>query len=104
MNNNRNQPVEAEIIAIRATANEASKLKKSLLAKTTIVGKMGEALGKKIMKKYLCREGANGEDFLIEAENIQQAEIDAKYWNMTVEAVWYDHPDNQALDDTREFM
>jgi hypothetical protein len=64
---------------------------------------MGEALGKKIMKKYLCREGANG-DFLIEAENIQQAEIDAKYWNMTVEAVWYDHPDNQGLDVIREFM
>ena len=96
MNNNRNQPVEAEIIAIRATAKEASTLKKSLLAKTTIVGK-------KIMKKYLCREGAS-ENFLIEAENIQQAEIDAKYWNMTVEAVWYDHPDNQGLDDTREFM
>ena len=98
MNNNRNQPVEAEIIAIRATAKEASTLKKSLLAKTTIAGKMGEALAGKIMKKYLCREGANGEDFLIEAE------IDAKYWNMTVEAVWYDHPDNQGLDDTREFM
>ena len=86
MNNNKNQPVEAEIIAIRATAKEASTLKKSLLAKTTIVGKMGEALGKKIMKKYLCREGAS-ENFLIEAENIQQAEIDAKYWNMPVEAV-----------------
>jgi len=55
------------------------------------------------MKKYLCREGAS-EIFLIEAENIQQAEIDAKYWNMTGEAVWYDHPDNQGLDVTREFM
>ena len=82
MNNNKNQPVEAEIIAIRATAKKASTLKKSLLVKTKIVGKIGEALG----KKYFCREGAN-KNFLIEAENIQQAEIDAKYWNMPVEAV-----------------
>ena len=35
--NNENLPIEAEIVAIRATAEEASKLNKSLLAKTTII-------------------------------------------------------------------
>ena len=37
MNDNENLPIEAEIVSIRATAEEAKKLNKSLLAKTTIV-------------------------------------------------------------------
>ena len=100
MNNNNYLPVEAEIIAIRATAEEASKLNKSLLAKTTIIRKMGEAITKKNMKTYLCSD-SNEETygFLIKAVDIQQAEIEAGRWNMTVEAVWYDHPDNRGLDD-----
>jgi len=44
--NNKNLPIEAGIIAIRATAEEASKLNKSLLAKTTIIRKIGEAITK----------------------------------------------------------
>ena len=56
------------------------------------------------MKKYLCSTGESEDGFLIAAENIQEAELDAKQWNMTVEAVWYDHPDNRGLDDKQEFM
>jgi len=41
--NNENLPIEAEIVAIRATAEEAEKLNKSLLAKTTIIRKHVEA-------------------------------------------------------------
>ena len=102
--NNKNLPIEAGIIAIRATAEEASKLNQSLLAKTTIIRKMGEAITKKVMKKYLCSTGESEDGFLIAAENIQEAELDAKQWNMTVEAVWYDHPDNRGLDGKQEFM
>ena len=39
MNDNKNLPVEAEITAIRATAEEAKKLRASLRAKTTIIQK-----------------------------------------------------------------
>jgi hypothetical protein len=37
MNDNKNLPLQAEITAIRATAEEARKLNASLQAKTTII-------------------------------------------------------------------
>jgi hypothetical protein len=37
MNDNKNLPVEAEITAIRATAEEAKKLRASLHAKTNVI-------------------------------------------------------------------
>jgi len=39
MNDNKNLPIEAEIIAIRATAEEAKKLRADLRAKTTVIAK-----------------------------------------------------------------
>jgi len=39
MNDNKNLPVEAEITAIRATVEEARKLRASLRAKTSIIKK-----------------------------------------------------------------
>jgi len=39
MNDNKNLPVEAEITSIRATAEEARKLRSSLRAKTSIIKK-----------------------------------------------------------------
>ena len=42
MNENKNLPLEAEITAIRATAEEAKKLRADLRAKTTIVKKAVE--------------------------------------------------------------
>ena len=39
MNDNENLPTEAEIIVIRATAEESKKPHESLLAKTTIIKK-----------------------------------------------------------------
>ena len=37
MNNEKNLPLEAEITAIRATAEEAKKLRASLRAKTNVI-------------------------------------------------------------------
>jgi len=37
MNNNKNLPLEAEIVAIRATAEEAKKLRADLLTKTSVI-------------------------------------------------------------------
>ncbi|MAH46727.1 hypothetical protein CMI37_12940 [Candidatus Pacearchaeota archaeon] len=39
MNNNKSLPTEAQIVSIRATAEEARKLNESLLAKTTVIKK-----------------------------------------------------------------
>ena len=43
MNDNKNLPLKAEITAIRATAEEAKKLRADLLPKTTIIRKHVEA-------------------------------------------------------------
>ena len=39
MNDNKNLPIEAEITAIRATAEEARKLRANLHAKTNVIKK-----------------------------------------------------------------
>ena len=49
----------------------------------------------KNVKKYLCIEG--GKDFLIEAEDIKEAEGVAKQWNMVVKAIWYEQPKKEKV-------
>ena len=52
------------------------------------------------MKRYLCKNSnVKAEGFLVEARDVHQAKIEAGRWNMTVEAIWYDHPANKGLDE-----
>ena len=52
------------------------------------------------MKRYLCHDpNIKTEGFLIEAGDIQRAKQEAKQWNMTVDAIWYDHPANKSFDE-----